>query len=228
MNKIIIAIDGHAGCGKSTTAKLLAKKLNYVFIDSGAMYRAVTLYMLEQNIDINDTLAMLKALEHIDIAFEFDSNTGNNEILLNKRLVSHEIRSMRVNENVSAVSSIKEIRHFLVTKQKEIGSNKGIVMDGRDIGTVVFPEAELKIFMTASIEARASRRLAELESQGVKVSQDDIIKNLRERDQKDSTRRESPLRKADDAIIVDTSNLTIDDQVDKVHTLALSKIKTIE
>jgi len=224
MKKIIIAIDGHAGCGKSTTAKLLAKKLNYIFIDSGAMYRAITLYLLQQNIDTEDTKEVINTLADVDISFSFDSETGNNDILLNKKSVSHEIRSMSVNQNVSAVSSIKEVRHFLVAKQKDIGAKKGIVMDGRDIGTVVFPDAELKIFMTASIEARAERRLVEIKNQDIEVNKEEVIKNLRERDHKDSTRRESPLRKAEDAIIFDTSSLTIDEQVDKAYLLALNVI----
>mgnify|MGYP001103301888 CR=1 FL=1 len=227
MKKIIIAIDGHAGCGKSTTAKLLAKKLNYIFIDSGAMYRAITLYLLQQNIDTEDTKEVINTLADVDISFSFDSETGNNDILLNKKSVSHEIRSMSVNQNVSAVSSIKEVRHFLVAKQKDIGAKKGIVMDGRDIGTVVFPDAELKIFMTASIEARAERRLAEIKNQDIEVNKEEVIKNLRERDHKDSTRRESPLRKAEDAIIFDTSSLTIDEQVDKAYLLALNVIDSL-
>jgi cytidylate kinase len=220
MKKIVIAIDGHAACGKSTSAKLLAKKLNYIFIDSGAMYRAVTLHLLKKNIDPDNTNQVLEALKEIDVEFRLNKENGQNDVYLNNVIVSHEIRSMHVNDHVSTISSIKEVRQFLVAKQQEIGKKKGIVMDGRDIGTVVFPNASLKIFMTASIEARAGRRLAELQEKGIVASEDEIIKNLRDRDHKDSTRRESPLRKADDAIIVDTSTLTIEEQINKLLALA--------
>lgn len=225
MKKIIIAIDGHAACGKSTTAKLVAKKLNYIFIDSGAMYRAVTLYFLDNHINLENVDHVISALNDIDIEFRLNEVDGNNDLYLNNKSVLHEIRTMRVNESVSAVSSIKEVRKFLVEKQKKIGSKKGIVMDGRDIGTVVFPNADLKIFMTASIEARTARRLQELQAKGITTSEEEIIKNLRERDHKDSTRKVSPLRKAEDAIIIDTSTLTIEAQVNKILRLAEDTIE---
>ena len=225
MKKIIIAIDGHAACGKSTTAKLVAKKLNYIFIDSGAMYRAVTLYFLDNHINLENVDHVISALNDIDIEFRLNEVDGNNDLYLNNKSVLHEIRTMRVNENVSMVSSIKEVRAFLVEKQKKIGSKKGIVMDGRDIGTVVFPNADLKIFMTASIEARTARRLQELQAKGITTSEEEIIKNLRERDHKDSTRKVSPLRKAEDAIIIDTSTLTIEAQVNKILSLAEDTIE---
>ena len=219
MKKIVIAIDGHAGCGKSTTARLVAKKLNYIFIDSGAMYRAVTLYLLQKNISLNNHSAVIDSLEKINLSFEKNPVSKKNEILLNNENVESKIRSMDINNNVSEVSSIKEVRSFLVKQQHEMGKKKGIIMDGRDIGTVVFPDAELKIFMTASIEARAKRRIEELKNKGESFLEEEIYTNLRERDYKDSTRKESPLRKAADAITIDTSQLTIEEQVDKVIAL---------
>jgi len=227
MKKIIIAIDGHAACGKSTTAKLLAKKLNYIFIDSGAMYRAVTLNFLDNHVNLENVDHVIEALNDIEIEFRLNEIDGSNELYLNNKPVLHELRTMRVNESVSAVSSIKEVRTFLVAKQKKIGSKKGIVMDGRDIGTVVFPDADLKIFMTASIEARTARRLQELKAKGIIASEEEIIKNLRERDHKDSTRRVSPLRIAENAIIIDTSSLTIEEQVNKIITLAEKAISAL-
>jgi len=208
--KIIIAIDGHSSCGKSTLAQDLAKELNYSYIDSGAMYRAVTLYFLDHAIDFNDEIEIAQALESIRI--EFHNNNGKNEILLNKREVSQAIRQMIINENVSEIAAIPSVRRFLVQQQQEMGKNKAIVMDGRDIGTVVFPFAELKIFLTAQLEIRAERRRKEYNESGFKLPLSEVEDNLRHRDQIDSTRLDSPLRQADDAIKIDNSELTRKEQ----------------
>ncbi len=227
MKKIVIAIDGHAGCGKSTTARLVASKINYLFVDSGAMYRAITLYVLQNEISTDDTNQIIKSLENITLSFEINPETRKNEILLNGKNVEGEIRGLRVSNNVSKISAIKEVRSFLVKQQQELGKQKGIIMDGRDIGTVVFPNAEVKIFMTASIEARAARRIEELKNKGESFNEEDIIKNLEQRDHLDSTRKESPLKQADDAIVIDTSQLTIDEQVDKVIDLVETKTESL-
>jgi len=208
--KIIIAIDGHSSCGKSTLAQDLAKELNYSYIDTGAMYRAVTLYFLDHAIDFNDEIEIAQALESIRI--EFHNNNGKNEILLNKREVSQAIRQMIINENVSEIAAIPSVRRFLVQQQQEMGKNKAIVMDGRDIGTVVFPFAELKIFLTAQLEIRAERRRKEYNESGFKLPLSEVEDNLRHRDQIDSTRLDSPLRQADDAIKIDNSELTRKEQ----------------
>jgi len=208
--KIIIAIDGHSSCGKSTLAQDLAKELNYSYIDSGAMYRAVTLYFLDHAIDFNDEIEIAQALESIRI--EFHNNNGKNEILLNKREVSQAIRQMIINENVSEIAAIPSVRRFLVQQQQEMGKNKAIVMDGRDIGTVVFPFAELKIFLTAQLEIRAERRRKEYNESGFKLPLSEVEDNLRHRDQIDSTRLDSPLRQADEAIKIDNSELTRKEQ----------------
>lgn len=208
--KIIIAIDGHSSCGKSTLAQDLAKELNYSYIDSGAMYRAVTLYFLDHAIDFNDEIEIAQALESIRI--EFHNNNGKNEILLNKREVSQAIRQMIINENVSEIAAIPAVRRFLVQQQQEMGKNKAIVMDGRDIGTVVFPFAELKIFLTAQLEIRAERRRKEYNESGFKLPLSEVEDNLRHRDQIDSTRLDSPLRQADEAIKIDNSELTRKEQ----------------
>jgi len=208
--KIIIAIDGHSSCGKSTLAQDLAKELNYSYIDTGAMYRAVTLYFLDHAIDFNDEIEIAQALESIRI--EFHNNNGKNEILLNKREVSQAIRQMIINENVSEIAAIPSVRRFLVQQQQEMGKNKAIVMDGRDIGTVVFPFAELKIFLTAQLEIRAERRRKEYNESGFKLPLSEVEDNLRHRDQIDSTRLDSPLRQADEAIKIDNSELTRKEQ----------------
>lgn len=210
----IIAIDGFSSCGKSTVAKALAKKLNFVFVDSGAMYRAVTLYFLRNNIGFQDTEAVLTALDNIQI--DLIPNTVNTQIMLNGEDVSNEIRQMEVSSNVSEVSTIKEVRQAMVAQQQKLGARRNIVMDGRDIGTTVFPDADLKIFMTASSEVRAQRRFDELSAKGEDVTMDAIKENLAHRDHIDSTREESPLRQAEDALVLDNSNLTQEEQLDFV------------
>lgn len=215
--KITIAIDGHASCGKSTLAKDLARTLGYIYIDSGAMYRAVTLYVLEQAIPISDTKRIVEALPNIRIHFEQDKATKTVQTYLNGRNVEKEIRSPKVSDQVSPVSTIKEVRAFLVAQQQAFGKHKGITMDGRDIGTVVFPDAELKLFLTASIAVRAQRRFKELQAKGMPVSLADIQQNLEQRDFLDSTRAESPLKQAADAIVIDNSDINQQEQL----TLAL-------
>jgi len=224
MKKINIAIDGLAGCGKSTTAKLLAKSLGYIYIDTGAMYRAVTLYLLRNEVPIHDQQAVTQALGYISIALHPNAD-GTLKVLLNSEDVSDAIRSKAVNGQVSQVSAIKSVREFLVAQQQQIGKNKGVVMDGRDIGTVVFPDAELKIFMTASAGARAQRRLLEMHEKGVEADLAAVEANLRERDKIDSERAESPLKKAEDARELDTSNISIAQQLQTVTAWAKEKIK---
>jgi CMP/dCMP kinase len=214
MRKIVIAIDGYSGCGKSSTAQAVAKRLGYTYVDSGAMYRAVTLYFLENNVDITDEVAVKRALGEIHLTFEIQD--GKNALVLNGRHLDHEIRTAEVNAMVSPVSTLVDVRREMVRQQQRMSTGKGIVMDGRDIGTVVFPDAELKIFMTASIEVRAARRQLELSERGIPSSLEVILVNLAERDRIDSTRSEGPLRKANDAIEIDTSDLTFDGQVNKI------------
>jgi cytidylate kinase len=225
MAKINIAIDGLSGCGKSSTAKAVAKTLGYKFIDTGAMYRAVTLYVLNEAVDLTSKESVVQALEQITIDFRYNQESQKNETFLNGQNVEEEIRSMRVAGSVSQVAAIKEVRVAMVAQQQQMGKDKGVVMDGRDIGSVVFPEAELKLFMTASTEVRAKRRQAELREKGEEVALDEIMKNLEERDRIDSTRDESPLIKVEDAIEVDTSNLLFEEQVQKVLDLALQRIE---
>lgn len=213
-SNFIIAIDGFSSCGKSTVAKALAKQLNFVFVDSGAMYRAVTLYFLRNNIGFDDKEAILDALDNIHI--DFIPNTEKTQILLNNEDISDEIRQMEVSAKVSEVSAIKEVRQAMVAQQQALGSRRNIVMDGRDIGTTVFPDADLKLFMTASPSVRAERRFAELSAKGENVTMEEIQENLSHRDHIDSTREESPLRQADDAIVLDNSELTQDEQLEFV------------
>jgi cytidylate kinase len=221
-DKITIAVDGFAACGKSTLAKALARELGYIYIDSGAMYRAVTLYFLDNSVVINDSAAVKGSLEKINISFK--NIEGQNHTFLNGLDVEKEIRAMRVSDFVSPVSTISSVRRFLVACQKEMGIQKGIVMDGRDIGTVVFPGAELKLFMTASPEVRTKRRLLELESKGIfDYTYEQVQKNLTERDHIDSTRSDSPLKKADDAILIDNSDLSTEQQL----KLALSMAREV-
>jgi len=217
MKKINIAIDGHSSCGKSTLAKALAAKLHYLYIDSGAMYRAVTLYFLNKGTDINNAEAVKAHLEEITISFK--NHNGENRTLLNDADVSEEIRSMAINNFVSPVAAISSVRKKLVHQQQIIGSKKGVVMDGRDIGTVVFPDAEIKIFLTANIETRAQRRFDELRRKGNAVSLEEIKYNLAERDRIDSNRLDSPLKQAQDAILLDNSNLTPIEQCLFVYNL---------
>jgi len=211
-SKINIAIDGHSSCGKVTLAKNIAKELGYLFIDSGAMYRAVTLYLLNEGITLTELEEDPAVLGNIKIEFVYNSEKKFYETHLNQVNVENEIRNMRVSRFVSPVSTIKVVRDFLVKKQQEMGQNKGVVMDGRDIGTVVFPNAELKIFMTASPEVRAKRRYEELSKKGIHINYQEVLHNIRERDQMDSTRKESPLRKAEDAITLDNTSMTKQEQ----------------
>jgi len=224
MKDIVIAIDGNSGCGKSSTAKVLAKKLKYIYIDTGAMYRAVTLFFIKHKIDLENDLDVEEALKQIDISFEYNIDTAKNETFLNGKNVENEIRQMEVSNLVSPVSEISKVRRKLVEQQRRLGEGNGVVMDGRDIGTVVFPDAELKIFMTAELETRAERRKLELAEKGTQVKLEDVIDNLKNRDIIDSSREDSPLKKADDAHLVDTTNLTFDEQVDQILKLINKKI----
>ncbi len=216
MKKIIIAIDGFSSCGKSTMAKDLAKEIGYIYIDSGAMYRAVTLYCIEQDLFNADgsikTEELRNRMEQIHISFTLDPQTGRPRTQLNGRDVEDRIRSMEVSSHVSPVATLDFVRKALVRQQQEMGCKKGIVMDGRDIGTAVFPDAELKIFVTASAQIRAQRRYDELKAKGQETSFEEILKNVEERDRIDQNREVSPLRKADDAILLDNSNMTIQEQ----------------
>jgi cytidylate kinase len=214
--KIVIAIDGHSSCGKSTLAKSLARELGYIYIDSGAMYRVVTLHALRNGWITDgqpDKKKITEGLIDIKITFEWDKTTEKNTTFLNGENVEDEIRQLEVSQNVSPVSTIAEVRTEMVKQQRENGKNKGIVMDGRDIGTVVFPDAELKIFMTASPEIRAQRRYLELKEKGEEVAFDEIMNNVEERDSIDSTRETSPLRKAEDALVLDNSFLSREEQL---------------
>lgn len=214
--KIVIAIDGHSSCGKSTLAKSLARQLGYIYIDSGAMYRVVTLHALRNGWITDgqpDKKKITEGLRDIKITFEWDKTTEKNTTFLNGENVEDEIRQLEVSQNVSPVSTIAEVRTEMVKQQRENGKNKGIVMDGRDIGTVVFPDAELKIFMTASPEIRAQRRYLELKEKGEEVAFDEILNNVEERDSIDSTRETSPLRKAEDALVLDNSFLSREEQL---------------
>lgn len=222
MKKIIVAIDGFSSCGKSTIAKGLAQKLSYVFVDTGAMYRATTLYFLNNEVDIKDEMAVAAALANIRIHFE--NHKGKNVTFLNNENVENQIRTMRVSQYVSVVAAISAVRRDMVAQQQAMGNNKGIIMDGRDIGTVVFPYAELKLFITADPDVRAQRRALELERKGQAADFEEVKKNLLERDHLDSTRADSPLRKAEDAIEFDTTHLTLDEQLEKAHQLVLSKL----
>ena len=223
MKKIIIAIDGFSACGKSTTAKEVARILGYHYLDSGAMYRAVTLYFLDHHIALTNPKEVLKALGEIKITFTVTSK-GISETFLNGISVEKKIRKMRISENVSQVSAVKDVRIAMVAQQRRMGKEKAVVMDGRDIGTVVFPDAELKLFLTADILIRAFRRQKELLEREDMVDIDTIVANLNQRDQIDSTRKESPLMKAPEATIIDTTHVTIDEQVDEAIRLALSRM----
>ena len=224
--KIVIAIDGHSSCGKSTVAKSLARLLGYIYIDSGAMYRAVTLYALRKGLIKNgvpDIPKIINELKNIKITFLWDEVAEKNTTFLNGENIEEEIRQLEVSQNVSPVSAIADVRKEMVKQQRENGKNKGIVMDGRDIGTVVFPNAELKIFMTASPEIRAQRRFLELKEKGQEVDFDEILRNVLTRDNIDSTREVSPLKKADDALILDNSKLTREEQLN----WALEQVKKV-
>ncbi|MCC7464957.1 MAG: (d)CMP kinase [Saprospiraceae bacterium] len=223
MKRIIVAIDGHSSCGKSTLAKALAKTLHYAYLDTGAMYRAVTLYFLDQNIDYQNPEAVARGLQEIEIHFE--RIDGQNRTFLNGKDVEWEIREMRVSEHVSPVSAISSVRRAMVAQQQAMGKRRGIVADGRDIGTVVFPDAELKIFLTADPDVRTSRRHLELAAKGIDAEWNDIYKNLLERDHIDSNRADSPLRKADDAVVIDNTLLSEEQQLEKALVLAKEKMQ---
>lgn len=216
MKKITIAIDGHSSCGKSTMAKDLAKEVGYVYVDTGAMYRAVTLYAMRNNLFTADGEVNLTALEqemaNIAVSFKFNAEVGKPDTYLNGELVEKEIRSLDVSQRVSKIAAVPFVREAMVAQQREMGKEKGVVMDGRDIGTTVFPDAELKVFVTASAEVRAQRRYDELQAKGMPADYEDILKNVQERDYIDSHRETSPLRQADDALLLDNSNMTIPEQ----------------
>ena len=223
MRKIIIAIDGYSACGKSTTAKETARILGFRYIDSGAMYRAVTLFFLDHHIALTNPKEIIRALGEIKISFKVNGK-GKTETFLNGRIVEKEIRDMRVSEYVSYVSTLASVRHAMVDQQRRMGKERAIVMDGRDIGTVVFPDAELKLFLTAEILVRAFRRQRELLDRDEMIDIDTIIENLLKRDEIDSTRHESPLRKAEQSIEIDTTHITIDEEVDEVVRLAVGRM----
>ncbi|MGB0980965.1 MAG: (d)CMP kinase [Winogradskyella sp.] len=227
MNKITIAIDGFSSTGKSTLAKQLAKQLNYIYVDTGAMYRAVAYYALKNDL-ISETNfnseALINQLEAIQITFKFNEALGFAEVYLNGENIETEIRTLEVSKYVSPVATLSQVRQKLVEQQQIMGKDKGVVMDGRDIGTVVFPNAELKIFMTASAETRAKRRYKELLERGDILSYKDVLDNVTTRDRIDSTREDSPLIQAEDAIVIDNSNLTIEEQL--ITVLKLAKERT--
>lgn len=224
MKKLLIAIDGFAACGKSTLAKQLAAHLHYLFLDTGAMYRAVTLYLLEHHIDWLDKKQLEAAFNDISIAFQRNEN-GKAHTFLNGDDVEEEIRSMRVSNKVSEVAAVSAVRKFLVKQQQEIGKQKGVVMDGRDIGTVVFPDADLKLFIKAEMDTRVQRRLLELQSNDIQVSETDIRNNLIKRDYEETSRADSPLVQAADAILIDNTHLTPQEQFDMVLQLVEQRAK---
>ena len=220
--KLIIAIDGYSSCGKSTFAKAIAQKLNYIYIDTGAMYRAVTLFTLRERLITNEIVNenfLKDRLDKIIVKFKKNEITGKNEMFLNNENVEQEIRRMEVSNSVSQISQLKFVREKMVDLQRQMGKSSGVVLDGRDIGTVVFPKADIKIFMTANPDIRAQRRFDELKAKGEKISFDEIKINLMKRDEIDTTRAESPLRKADDAIVLDNSNLSPDEQISWFESL---------
>ena len=214
--KIIITIDGWSSCGKSTLARQLAKELNYVYVDSGAMYRAITLYFLRNHIDWTDKKEVKAALKSINLGFVYNKTSNKSEIHLNEENVEYVIRDLVIAEKVSDIAAIKEVREFAVAQQQKMGKDKGIIMDGRDIGTVVFPKAELKIFMTADNAVRVERRFKELFEKNPNITLDEVKSNLEMRDYIDSHREVSPLKKAEDAITLDNTNLTEKEQLQKV------------
>jgi CMP/dCMP kinase len=225
MKKINIAVDGYSSCGKSTTARLLARRLKYIFIDSGAMYRAVTWYLIQHKIPYDSISKILMALPNIELDFRPTQDSEIPLIHLNGNCVEQQIRMPEISGLVSEYSTVKEIRKLLVTQQQWMGRNGGVVMDGRDIGTVVFPMAELKVFLTAELDIRVTRRALELEEKGTPMDENEIRENLLHRDFVDTTRKESPLRKAENAIEIDTSYLEIEEQVEIVYNLAQSIIR---
>lgn len=228
-NDLIIAVDGHSSCGKSTFAKAIAKRLEYRYIDSGAMYRAVTLFCINNNLfdSENPNLKeLLRALPQIDISFQYNPQLRESEIMLNGQLVEKAIRTPEVARKVSIISKIPEVRTRLVEIQRKLGEKGGIVMDGRDIGTVVFPNADLKIFLTASPEIRAQRRFKELKDKGIEITFDEVLTNILERDHIDSTRAMSPLRKAPDALLLDNSHMTVEQQMEWFDKIMKERFKS--
>ena len=216
MKKITIAIDGHSSCGKSTMAKALARKLGYIYVDTGAMYRSVTLFALRHDLFREDgtikTDELQQLMPQINISFQLNAETGRPDTYLNGECVEQKIRTLEVSNHVSPIATLGFVREAMVAQQQQMGNDKGVVMDGRDIGTVVFPDAELKIFVTASAEVRAQRRFDELKEKGMPADYADILKNVQERDYIDSHREVSPLRQADDALLLDNSHMTIPEQ----------------
>ena len=225
--KIIIAIDGFSSCGKSTLAKAMAKALEYVFVDTGAMYRAIALYFLRNNIAFNDTASIEAALNAIELRFRYNSVSQKSDMYLNGENVEQEIREMKVSQKVSEVASIAAVRDFAVAQQQAMGIDKGIVMDGRDIGTVVFPNAELKLFVTADPAIRLERRYQELLQTNPAIIREEVAANLQQRDLMDSTRAHSPLKQADDALVLDNTNLDRVQQFELAMQWAMDKIKTV-
>lgn len=223
--KIIIAIDGMSSCGKSTVARQLAKKLNYIYVDSGAMYRAITLYFLRNNVDITNAAQIKEALDEIDLDFRLNEQSGKVEIFLNDENVEYLVREMIVAEKVSEVAALSDVRQYAVSQQQKMGNNKGVIMDGRDIGTVVFPDAELKIFMVADNTVRVERRFKELYQKNPNITIEEVTHNIEMRDYIDTNREVSPLRKAKDAIEIDTTSLTPEEQLHQVLELANGLIK---
>ncbi|MCU7695359.1 (d)CMP kinase [Haoranjiania flava] len=224
MKNIIITVDGYSSCGKSTLARALAQELNYIFIDSGAMYRAITLYFLNNQIDIFDDHELEKALRNINLKFQYDPVSGSSHIHLNGVNVENEIRKMNVSNAVSKVAALEKVRDFAVEMQRKMGRSKGIVMDGRDIGTTVFPKAELKVFMTADKNIRVKRRYDELKQKTGYANLNDVIRNIENRDHLDTTRKISPLRQAEDAVVLDNSELNAEEQLAIVLQWAKEKI----
>ncbi len=229
MKSIVIAIDGHSSTGKSTVAKKLAKELEYKYVDTGAMYRAVTLYAMRNNWLQDgevDESKLIDNLSSIEINFEYNPEAGTNDVILNGENVENKIRAMEVSEHVSSVAKIDQVRKKLVQIQKQLGEEKGIVMDGRDIGSVVFPEAELKIFMTASADIRAQRRYNELKEKGEDITLKEVLKNVKHRDDIDSSRENSPLIQSEDAVKIDNSELSQEEQFEAILNLAKERIKS--
>ena len=229
MKKIVIAIDGHSSCGKSTMAKALARKIGYVYVDTGAMYRAVTLYALRHGmIDAEgrvDEQTLEASMDQVKVSFTLNADTRIPETCLNGENVEHDIRGMEVSAHVSAIAALPFVRRVMEAQQKAMGRDKGIVMDGRDVGTVLFPDAELKIFVTATAEVRARRRYNELQAKGMDADYDEILKNVQQRDYIDSHREVSPLRKADDALELDNSNITLQQQDEWLMQRYLERVK---
>ena len=229
MKKIVIAIDGHSSCGKSTMAKALARRIGYVYVDTGAMYRAVTLYALRHGmIDAEgrvDEQTLEASMDQVKVSFTLNAETRIPETCLNGENVEHDIRGMEVSAHVSAIAALPFVRRVMEAQQKAMGRDKGIVMDGRDVGTVLFPDAELKIFVTATAEVRARRRYNELQAKGMDADYDEILKNVQQRDYIDSHREVSPLRKADDALELDNSNITLQQQDEWLMERYLERVK---